>query len=90
MFIKEPLYYYRRNRLNSLETSKDLDPLKFYGGYKFFHKLITEHPDSNDLQISYVNRALRGCIYDLLSKKTETGYYVTYKFLKKEGFTKFI
>lgn len=86
MFIKEPLYYYRRNRLNSLETSKDLYPLKFYGGYKLFHKLITEHSDSPNLQISYVNRALRGCIYDLLSKKTEAGYYNTYKFLKEEGF----
>lgn len=86
MFISEPLYYYRRNRLNSLQTAKDKEPLKFYNAYKLFCKLISEHPDSDDLQISYVNRALRGCIYDLLSKKTEAGYYVTYKFLKEEGF----
>lgn len=86
MFISEPLYYYRRNRLNSLQTAKDKDPLKFYNAYKLFCKLIVEHPDSDDLQISYVNRALRGCIYDLLSKKTEAGYYATYKFLKEEGF----
>ena len=85
IFIKEPLYYYRRNRLNSLQTSKDLQPLKFYNAYKLFCKLITEHYDYENLKISYMNRALRGCIYDLLSKKTEEGYYITYKFLKEKG-----
>lgn len=33
-----------------------------------------------------MNRALSGCRYALLSKKTGEGYYKTYKFLKETGF----
>ena len=84
--LSKPLYYYRRNRENSLETSKDKYSLNFVKGYKRLLELISKEDFYEDLSISYVNRALRGCIYELLSKKTEEGFYLTYKFLKEEGF----
>lgn len=85
MFIKEPLYYNRRNCLTSLRTPKDVHPLEFYNTYKLFSKLITEYYDSENLQISYINIALSGCINGLMSKESENGYYETYKYLKGKG-----
>ena len=84
--LSKPLYYYRQNRTNSLESAKDMYPLNFYNGYKRFYELVKQLPFFEDIKISYMNRALSGCRYALLSKKTGEGYYKTYKFLKETGF----
>ncbi len=85
MHLPVPLYYYRRNRRNSLETAKDRYPLNWYKAYKRLFELLRKEPFFDDVAISYVNRALRGCVFELTSKKTEEGYRQTYQFLKEKA-----
>lgn len=87
--VEQVFYYYRRNRGGSLETTKDAYPLNFIDGYKRLDGLVYQFKEYKMIAQSCSNRILRGLVYELLSKKTSTGYQETYNYLVQKGFQEF-
>lgn len=87
--LDDVLYFYRQNRMDSLDTEKDSYPLSFVKGYQKLHQLAREFSDYQFIEQSCANRLLRGLVHELFSQKTEAGYQITYEYLKHEGFKNF-
>lgn len=84
--IERPLVTYRRQSDNSSQATNHIAPLDFYKAFCALKDKLTELEILNELEQSFVNSALKGCIYNLGSLKSGEAFKTLYLMLKNEGF----
>ena len=86
--IQRPLVTYRRQSDNSSQATNHIAPLDFYKAFCALQDKLIETGLYPELERSFVNSALKGCIYNLNSLKSGEAFNTLYTMLKQEGFKK--
>lgn len=84
--IQRPLVTYRRQSDNSSQATNHIAPLDFYKAFCALQEKLREMDLYQELERSFVNSALKGCIYNLGSLKSGKAFNTLYTMLKNEGF----
>lgn len=81
-----PLVNYRSGHFSSLQATKDDTPLDFYVAMKALKKELERRKIFAEVEKSFVNFCLGGCLHNLNTAKTGAGYSKIYMALKNEIF----
>lgn len=68
--IKEPLFNYRYN-IVSCQSTNHLYPIDFFKAFKELRKFLIKKRKYKDVEESYINWALRACVYNINSIKKD-------------------
>lgn len=84
--VNERLVNYRRGHGTSLQAMKHNDPLDFYYAMLKLKDGLRKAKLFGQLEKSFVNFCLGGCLYNLNTAKTGESYSIIYETLKNEAF----
>lgn len=84
--LNEVLAYYRIGTLTSNQATNHKAPLDFYKAFSALKTRLIEMEIFNEVEQSFVNHALDGCIHNLNSLKTSESFSMLYNKLKNGYF----
>lgn len=87
--LEKPLVYYRVGMKNNLQSTNYKYPLEFLKAFRAVKKELRERGIFDEIERSYVNKILSGCIYNLKSIKDKDAKRTLYYELKENAFNDF-
>ena len=84
--FNHPLVFYRVNSGNSLQQTKDKDPLSFYRAVMGLREELINRNLYQQLEKPFLNYALESCIFNLSTLKNEENFKLLYNKLRNEIF----
>lgn len=87
--LEKPLVYYRVGMKNNLQSTNYKHPLEFLKAFRAVKKELEEKGIFDEIERSYVNKILSGCIYNLKSIEDKDAKRTLYYELKKNAFDDF-
>ena len=87
--LEKPLVYYRVGMKNNLQSTNYKYPLEFLKAFRAVKKELEEKGIFDEIERSYVNKILSGCIYNLKSIEDKDAKRTLYYELKKNAFDDF-
>jgi len=85
--IDKELVYYRVNTQTSSQSTNDAAPLDFYRAFFALKESLVKIGIFSEVEKSFVNHALGGCLYNLRSLKTNEAKKILYNKLREEYFS---
>jgi len=86
VLLDRPLVFYRIGHGGNCQATNHLSPFDFYKALIALKEWLEQEGYFNELKKSYLNLAMRSCIYNLNSIHTADAYINLYDFLQTEGF----
>lgn len=87
--LEKPLVYYRVGMKNNLQSTNYKYPLEFLKAFRAVKKELEEKGIFDEIERSYVNKILSGCIYNLKSIEDKDAKRTLYYELKQNAFDDF-
>lgn len=84
--LDKVLAYYRCGTQTNSQATNHIAPLDFYKAFLALKKELIKLDILDEVEQSYVNWALSGCIYNLNSLKDRKAFEKLYNLLRNEGF----